>query len=271
VGKRCREAQKLMRQAGDVTVNLNNTTAMVTGASSGIGEATALALAKLGANLSIVARRKDRLEDLAAQITADGGKALAIEADVTDPAQARAAVEQTAAELGRLDTLINNAGVMLLGPAQQAPLEEWQRMVELNVLGLMYCTHAALPHLLSAAEDGERKAADVVNVSSVAGRVARSGSGVYNATKFGVGAFSESLRQEFAQRHLRVSLVEPGAVETELVSHNRPEVQETLRGRFGSIERLQAEDIADAIAYIVTRPRHVAVNEILIRPTEQEG
>ena len=159
---------------------------------------------------------------------------------------------------------------MLLGPMEQAPLEEWQRMVELNVLGLMYCAHAALPHLLSAAETGPRQVADMVNVSSVAGRVARSGSGVYNATKFGVGAFSESLRQEVTKRHVRVSLVEPGAVATELAGHNRPEVLETIRARFSSMERLQAEDIAEAIAYVVTRPRRVAVNEILIRPTEQE-
>ena len=174
------------------------------------------------------------------------------------------------AELGRLDTLVNNAGVMLLGPAVGAPLSEWQRMVELNVLGLLYCAHAALPHLLRAAEDSPRRVADMVNISSVAGRVARNGSGVYNLTKHGVGAFSESLRQEVTGRHVRVSLVEPGATETELAGHNRPEVLETMRTRFAGIERMQAEDIADAITYIVTRPRHVAVNEILIRPTEQE-
>ena len=160
---------------------------------------------------------------------------------------------------------------MLLGPAEQAPVEEWQRMVELNVLGLLYCAHAALPHLLAAAADGPRQVADMVNVSSVAGRVARAGSGVYNATKFGVGAFSESLRQEVTQRHVRVSLVEPGAVATELAGHNRPEVLESIKGRFAGVERLQAEDIADAVAYVVTRPRHVAINEVLVRPTEQVG
>jgi NADP-dependent 3-hydroxy acid dehydrogenase YdfG len=150
-------------------------------------------------------------------------------------------------------------------------LTEWQRMVDLNVLGLLYCAHAALPHLLRAAQDGPRQVADMVNISSVAGRVPRSGSGVYNLTKHGVGAFSESLRQEVTKRHVRVSLVEPGAVSTELAGHNRPEVQESLRQRFGTIQRMAAEDIADAIAYIVTRPRHVAVNEMLIRPTEQEN
>jgi NADP-dependent 3-hydroxy acid dehydrogenase YdfG len=199
-----------------------------------------------------------------------GGRALVIEADVGSEVQARGAVERTVSELGRLDTLINNAGVMLLGPVENAPLEEWERMLSVNVAGLLYCAHAALPHLLRAAEDGSRQVADIVNVSSVAGRVARSGSGVYNLTKHGVGAFSESLRQEVTERHVRVSLVEPGAVETELSSHNRPEIREQIGKTFGDVERLQAEDIANAITYIVTRPRRVAVNELLIRPTDQQ-
>jgi len=249
---------------------LDGTVALVTGASSGIGAATALTLAAQGASVAIAARRKDRLDALATTIRADGGAALVLEADVTDEQQAVDAVGATVTELGRLDTLVNNAGVMLLGPVEGAPLSEWQQMVELNVLGLLYCAHAALPHLIAAAEDGGRRVADMVNVSSVAGRVPRSGSGVYNLTKHGIGAFSEALRQEVAKRHVRVSLVEPGATETELASHNRPEVLEAMRSRFGGIERMQAQDIADAIAYIVTRPRHVAVNEILIRPTEQE-
>jgi len=143
-------------------------------------------------------------------------------------------------------------------------------MLEVNVAGLLYCAHAALPHLLKAAEEGPRGVADMVNISSVAGRVARLGSGVYNLTKHGVGAFSESLRQEVAERHVRVALVEPGAVETELSSHNRPEIQDQIRNTFASIDRLQSRDIADAIAYVVTRPRRVAVNELLIRPTEQQ-
>ncbi len=250
---------------------LDGTVALVTGASSGIGEATALALAAEGASVALAARRKDRLDDLAGRLEATGAKVLVLETDVTQEEQARSAVERTVAELGRLDTLVNNAGVMLLGPMEQAPVQEWQRMVELNVLGLMYCAHAALPHLLTAAADGPRQVADMVNISSVAGRVARVGSGVYNATKFGVGAFSESLRQEVTKRHVRISLVEPGVVATELAGHNRPEVQEMLKGRFGEMERMEAEDIADAIAYVVTRHRRVAINEVLIRPTEQEG
>jgi NADP-dependent 3-hydroxy acid dehydrogenase YdfG len=253
------------------TQKLDGTVALVTGASSGIGEATAVALAEQGATVAIAARRKDRIDALAARITDGGGHALAIESDVTSQEQAQALVEKTVAELGRLDTLINNAGVMLLGPAVDAPLEEWERMISVNVQGLLYCAHAAIPHLLRAAEDSPRRIADMVNISSVAGRVARSGSGVYNLTKHGVGAFSESLRQEVTSRHVRVSLVEPGAVATELASHNRPEIQEQMKGRFGGIERMQSEDIADAIAYIVTRPWRVAVNEMLIRPTEQEN
>ncbi len=193
-----------------------------------------------------------------------------MEADVTDEQQAIDAVQQTVAAHGRLDILINNAGVMLLGPIVDAPVTEWQRMVDLNVLGLMYCAHAALPHLLAAAEGGPRQVADMVNVSSVAGRVARNGNGVYSLTKHGIGAFSEALRQEVTRRHVRVSLMEPGATSTELITHNRAEVIEGLRGQFNAAEPMQAEDIADAIAYVVTRPRHVAISEVLIRPTEQE-
>ena len=253
-----------------MTEQLDGTVALVTGASSGIGEATARLLAELGAAVAVAARRKDRLDDLVDQIEQKGGRALALEIDVTDKAQAEAAVEQTVNELGRLDTVVNNAGVMLLGPAFDAPLEEWEHMVALNVMGVLYVTHAALPHLLEAAEQPPRQVSDLVNISSVAGRVARAGSGVYNLTKWGVGAFTESLRQEFTRRHLRASVVEPGAVATELASHVRREVWEQARQNFADVELLQAEDIADAVAYIVTRPRRVAVNELLIRPTEQE-
>ncbi|MBJ7331069.1 MAG: SDR family NAD(P)-dependent oxidoreductase [Solirubrobacteraceae bacterium] len=250
---------------------LDGTVALVTGASSGIGEATAKALASQGAAVALAARRKDRLDALVGEIESAGGKALAIEADVTDRDQATGAVSTTVEQLGRLDTVINNAGVMLLGPIVDAPVEEWDRMVELNLQGLLYVAHAALPHLLTAAEDGPRKVADLINISSVAGRQARAGSGVYNLTKHGVGAFSESLRQEVTQRHVRVSLVEPGAVATELTDHLRPEIKEVVGKRFAGMERLESEDIADAIAYIVTRRRHVAINEVLIRPTEQQG
>jgi NADP-dependent 3-hydroxy acid dehydrogenase YdfG len=250
--------------------DLEGTVALVTGASSGIGEATAQALAEHGAGVALVARRRDRLEELAHEISKSGAMAVPIEADVTERGEAEGAVQRAVEEFGRLDVLINNAGVMLLGPIADAPVEEWERMVNVNVLGLMYCAKAALPHLLEAAEREPRRAADLVNVSSVAGRVARLGSGAYNATKHAVGAFSESLRQEVTGRHVRVSLIEPGAVDTELGSHNRPEVREEMSKRFAGIRRLESIDIADAILYIVTRPRHVAVNEVLIRPTDQQ-
>jgi NADP-dependent 3-hydroxy acid dehydrogenase YdfG len=242
----------------------------VTGASSGIGAVTAETLAGLGAAVALVARRTQRIEELAAKIVADGGTALSISADVTREAEARGCVERTVAELGRLDTLVNNAGTMLLGPAVGAPLDEWQRMVELNLLGLMYCTHAALPSLLAAAEDSPRQVADLVNVSSIAGRFPRSGSAAYNATKFGVTGFSEAIRQEVTKRHVRVSVLEPGAVETELVSHNRPEVQERHQARFADTRKMEAADIAETIAFVVTRPWYMSVSELVIRPTEQE-
>jgi NADP-dependent 3-hydroxy acid dehydrogenase YdfG len=247
---------------------LDGTVALVTGASSGIGAATAASLAAQGAAVALAARRADRLEAVAAGIRDHGGTALVLECDVTDEQQATGAVERTVAELGRLDTLINNAGVMLLGPVADAPVPEWQQMVQLNVLGLLYCAHAALPHLLRAAAEGPRQVADMVNISSVAGRAARNGNGVYSLTKHGIGAFSESLRQEVTKRYVRVCLVEPGATATELASHNRPEVLQSIRSQVG--QTMQATDIADAITYIVTRPRHVAINELLIRPTEQE-
>jgi NADP-dependent 3-hydroxy acid dehydrogenase YdfG len=254
-----------------MTERLDNTVALITGASSGIGEATARELAARGATVAIAARRKDRLDALAEEITQTGGTALPIEADVTDQEQVRAMVKETVDGFGRLDTVINNAGVMLLGPIEDAPPEEWDRMIDLNLKGLLYVAHTALPHLLQAAEQEPRHVADLVNISSVAGRVARRNAGVYNLTKFGVGAFSEALRQEVTGRHVRVSLVEPGAVDTELPDHIRAEIREQMMGRMTEIERLESEDIADAIAYIVSRPRRTAINELLIRPTEQEG
>jgi NADP-dependent 3-hydroxy acid dehydrogenase YdfG len=247
---------------------LDGTVALVTGASSGIGAASATALAAEGAAVALAARRRERLDAVAADIRGAGGTALVLECDVTDEAQAADAVERTVGELGRLDTLINNAGVMLLGPVVGAPLSEWQQMVELNILGLLYSAHAALPHLLRAAEEGPRRVADIVNISSVAGRHARNGNGVYSLTKHGVGAFSESLRQEVTKRYVRVSLVEPGATATELASHNRPEILAGIGAQIA--QTMDADDIADAITFIVTRPRHVTINEVLIRPTEQE-
>ena len=254
-----------------MTTSLDGTVALITGASSGIGEATARSLAAQGAKVALAARRIERLERLAVEIGGEGRTALAIESDITDQEQAIAAVDRTVEELGRLDIVVNNAGQMLLGPIEDAPTEEWDRMIDLNLKGLINTTHAALPHLLAATEDSERGCADVVNISSVAGRIARAGSGVYNLTKYGVGAFSESFRQEFASRHVRSTIIEPGAVATELSDHIRDGLREKTRERFADIHMLEADDIADAIVYAVTRPWHVSLNEILIRPTEQQG
>jgi clavulanate-9-aldehyde reducatase len=245
---------------------LDGKVAVVTGASSGIGEATALALAREGASLVLGARREDRLNALAERISADGGRAVPRAVDLTDEDEVRAFIQGARDELGRLDILVNNAGVMLLGPVTGADTADWRRMIEVNLLGLLWCTHAALPHM---AESG---GGDIVNLSSVAGRRATAGAAVYNMTKFGVHAFSEALRQEALHAGVRVTVVAPGFVETELQGHNtNPVVQQSMeksRERIGEV--LKAEDIANAIAFAVTRPAHVCVNELLVRPTNQQ-
>jgi NADP-dependent 3-hydroxy acid dehydrogenase YdfG len=252
-----------------VVETLSGTVALVTGASSGIGAATAAALAGQGAAVALLARRRDRLDALAASIHEQGGNALPLEVDVTSQQQVGEAIERTISELGRLDTVVNNAGLMLLGPALDSSTEDWQRMLDLNVMGALYVTHAALPHLVRAAEDSPRRVADVVNISSTAGRLARPGASVYALTKFGIAAFSESLRQELIQRRVRVSVVEPGTVDTELATHLREGVRQAAQSQVESIEPLRPEDIADAVTYIVTRDRRVAVNEMLVRAAQQ--
>jgi clavulanate-9-aldehyde reductase len=248
-----------------IDLDLTGQVVAVTGASSGIGEATALACARAGGAVALAARRADRIQALAERIAGEGGRAIAAPADVGDEDQARAFVERAHSELGRLDVLVNNAGVMLLGPIEKAPTEEWRQMIHVNVFGVLYCTHAALPLM------HDQGSGHIINISSVAGRVARAGSAVYNLTKWGVGAFSEALRQEAVQMGVRVTLVEPGAVATELASHNRPEVLEQIAKRFGGFTLLSAEDIANAILYAIGQPQHVSVNELLIRPTGQAG
>lgn len=250
------------------STTLHNTVALVTGASSGIGRATARRLAAEGAEVVLVARRADRLSDLAAEITEAGGVSLTIAADLTEVAAADAAVTKTVDELGRLDTLVNAAGVMLNGPSVESPLQEWDRMVDINLRGLMYTTKAALPHLLKAAGDSPRTVADVVNISSVAGRTAAPQVALYNATKFAVTGATEAWRQEFTTRNVRFSVIEPGRVESELFVQKEGQEQGFIDA-FGEVEPLCAEDIAAAVAYIVTNPRRVAVNEIVIRPTDQ--
>ncbi|MFF3886195.1 SDR family NAD(P)-dependent oxidoreductase [Streptomyces sp. NPDC001914] len=248
---------------------LQDTVALVTGASSGIGAATARALAVEGAAVALLGRRRERLEELADELSAEARVAYVAEADITDQRQAAAAVEDVVSQLGRLDTVVNNAGTMGVGPVEDSPLDEWERMIEINVRGLLYVTHAAVPHLLRAAEDSPRKVADLVNISSTAGRVARPGTAVYNLTKFGVNGFTEALRQEVMRKRVRVSVVEPGTVDTELSSHLRAGAREAVERQVEGLELLRPEDIADAVAYIVTRDRRVAVNEILVRAAEQ--
>ncbi|GAA0383092.1 SDR family NAD(P)-dependent oxidoreductase [Microbispora corallina] len=252
-----------------MTARLQDTVALVTGAGSGIGEATARALAAEGAAVAVLGRRRDRLEQVADTVRAGGGTALVVEADITDRRQAATAVESVVAGLGRLDTLVNNAGFMGVGQAVDSPIEEWEHMLAVNVQGLLYVTHAALPHLLRAAEDSPRRVADLVNISSTAGRVARPGTAVYNLTKFGVNGFTEALRQEAVPKRVRVSVVEPGTVDTELSSHIRDGVRQAIERQIEGMELLRPEDVADAVSYIVTRDRRVAVNEILVRAAEQ--
>jgi NADP-dependent 3-hydroxy acid dehydrogenase YdfG len=244
---------------------LEGKVAAITGATSGIGEATARVLARAGAAVALAGRREDRLTELAERIAADGGRAETFPTDVTDEGQATAFVEGAAERLGGLDILVNNAGVMLLGAVEGADTSEWRQMIEVNLLGLLYCTHAGLPLLR------ERGGGTIVNVSSVAGRQANLGSAVYNMTKFGVHAFSEALRQEALHAGIRVVIVAPGMVATELVSHNKnPAVLEAakkMRDEVGT--PLSAEDIADGILFAVTQPDHVAINELLVRPTGQ--
>ena len=245
--------------------SLEGRVAVITGASSGIGEATALALAREGAAVALGARRRERLDDLAGRIEADGGRALALEVDVSDEGQARSFVETAHDQLGGLSILMNNAGLMLLGPLEGADTSDWQRMVDVNLLGVLWCTHAALP-LMREAGGG-----DIVNVSSVAGRRSDAGAAVYNMTKWGVTGFSEALRQEALHSGVRVTCLEPGFVATELQGHNPdPVVQrgtEKMREQIGEV--LEPEDIADLILYAVSRPPRVDLNEVLVRPTGQ--
>jgi NADP-dependent 3-hydroxy acid dehydrogenase YdfG len=252
-----------------MATRLQDTVALVTGASSGIGSATARALAGEGAAVALVARRRDRLEEVAETITAAGGEARVVEADLTDASQATAAVTRAVDQLGRLDIVVNNAGVLYVGSVADAPPGEWERMIAINVDGVLNVVRAALPHLVTAASQPPRHVADLVNISSTAGRVARPGNAVYALTKFGVNALSESLRQEQLTNRVRVSVVEPGTVDTELGSHTREELREGIAQMTEGMQLLRPDDIAEAITYIVTRSRRVAVNEILIRAGDQ--
>ena len=244
---------------------LQDRIALVTGASSGIGEATALALAEQGAKVAVAARRRDRLEQLAATLAGLGAEPLVLVADLASEVEAQRIVKETEAHYGRLDILINNAGVMYLEPVAEADLGRWRRMLELNVLSLIASTQAALAGMRA------RREGHIVNISSVAGRVANPNAAAYAATKFGVVGFSESLRREVYKDNIRVSVIEPGMVDTELREHIGHEAsRRAVNARAGEMRQLQAEDIADTILFCVTRPDYVCINEVLIRPTDQE-
>ncbi|MGW7520746.1 SDR family oxidoreductase [Streptomyces sp. NPDC054796] len=247
---------------------LSGCVALVTGASSGIGAATASALARQGATLALAARRTDRLEELTGVLSGQGATAVPLTADLRDAGQARRAVAETVERLGRLDVLVNNAGYGARSAVEESDPEDWDRMVDLNLKAVLATSRAALPHLLGAVADGPRGVADLVTVSSVAGRVPRKNNSVYSATKHAVGAFSEALRQEVTTRGVRVGLVEPGMTRTEMTmgaassaSAARGMPEETW---------LRADDIARAVLFMVTQPAHAAVNEIMVRPTAQE-
>ena len=244
---------------------LDGKVAVITGASSGIGEATAVALAGEGAKVALIARRHDRLKELTNRIEKDGGEALALEADVSDHGKVEAIVGEVSGQFGGINILVNNAGVMLLGPVEGAPVDQWRQMVDVNLLGLLYCTRECLPVIRDSG------GGHIINLSSVAGRVANFGSAVYNMTKWGVTGFSEALRQEALNSKIRVTCIEPGFVDTELQGHNTHpaivEATEKMREQTGEV--LVSEDIAEAIRWTVTQPDRVNVNEVLVRPTGQ--
>ncbi|WP_018973305.1 SDR family NAD(P)-dependent oxidoreductase [Rudaea cellulosilytica] len=244
---------------------LQDRIALVTGASSGIGAATALAFAEAGAKVAIAARRRDRLDELAKSLAALGAEPLVLEADLLDEHAAQRIVADTEKHFGRLDILVNNAGVMYLEPVAEADLGRWRRMLELNVLSLIASTQAALAGMRA------RKDGHIVNIASTAGRVANPNAAAYSATKFGVVAFSEALRREIYADGVRVSVIEPGAVATELREHiGHAQVQKAINAWAEGMRQLQAEDVAETILFCVTRPPHVSINEVLMRPTDQE-
>jgi NADP-dependent 3-hydroxy acid dehydrogenase YdfG len=250
---------------------LDSCVAVVTGASSGIGTAAARKLASEGASIVLCARRIDRLNELADELRGRGATAVGVEADLSDPKQAARVIDDAAEALGQIDVLVNNAGVMHLGTLKDAEPDELSRMIDVNLTATIQITKAAMPYLIAAAESRTRQCADIVNVSSVAGRVARGEAAVYSATKFGVCAFSSALRQELAGVGVRVTVVEPGTVDTELISHVREDARARALAGVAGVRRLDADDVADVIAFAVSRPRHISLNELLLRPTQEAG
>ncbi|MEV0464287.1 SDR family oxidoreductase [Nocardia tengchongensis] len=248
--------------------NLAGRTAVIAGAASGMGEATALLLARNGARVALLARRADRLETLAAKIAAEGGTALAVAVDVTDSASVTAAAEAVEAAFGTVDLVVNSAGVMLPNPITEGREDEWTRMLDTNVAGRLRVIRAFLPGLLAAADAG--RPADLVNISSIGAHVPFPSYAVYAATQAAITQLSATLRTELGARKVRVTNIEPGLTDTELGSHiDNPEISDQLEGMFGFIESLGADDIADLIAYTTSRPAHVNLRQAVILPTQQ--
>lgn len=243
---------------------LDGKVVVVTGASSGIGEATVRALTTEGAAVVAGARRKERLDGLVEEVGRGGGKVIAVECDVTDEEQAHDLVKKAVDEFGHIDILVNNAGVMLLSEVGKGLSDQWEQMFQVNVMGLLYVTDAAIEHMK------EQGSGHIVNISSVAGRkVTRASSGVYAGSKHAVVAISEGLRQELLEDNIRVTVVEPGAVATELTHHITDEDAREAVSSLHELDILHSEDVANAIVYAASQPERVSVNEILIRPTQQ--
>ncbi|MBV9817764.1 MAG: SDR family oxidoreductase [Solirubrobacterales bacterium] len=243
-------------------MSANDRVAVITGASSGIGEATARALARDGMDVALLARRRDKIDALASELGGDGRRAIAIETDVTDRDSLLAAAQRVKDELGGADVLVNNAGQMLLAPFSSDQVQETRRMIEINLLGAMVATEVFLEQL----RDGP---SDLVNISSVAGRTARPGNSVYAATKWGMNGWSEALRQELAPE-IRVSVIEPGAVATELTDHiTDEEAKQGAEQMYQDVDAISPDEIAEIIAFTVGRPDGVAINEVLVRPRGQ--
>jgi len=242
---------------------INGKVAIITGASSGIGRATALALAKAGAKVAAGARRTDRLDSLEKQI--GSGEVMIQKLDVTKKSDCDSFVEAVIKKWGTVDILVNNAGLMPLSFFKNLKVEEWDQMIDVNIKGVLYCTAAAIPHMIT------KKSGHIVNISSVAGRIVFPAGSVYCATKHAVAAFSEGIRQELSQRaNIRVTCIEPGVVATELLNTITDKSLEKFVEASKQMDALQAEDIANAILFAVNSPAHMNVNEILIRPTGQE-
>ena len=244
--------------------NIEGKVVVITGASSGMGEAAARHLAGLGASVVLGARRIERLEALVGEITAAGGKAIAVETDVTDRTQVQRLVDAAVESYGRVDVLVNNAGIMPLSPLERLKVDEWDRMIDVNLKGVLYGIAAALPYMKG------QKSGHIINLSSVAGHKLFGGSAVYSATKFGVRALSEGLRQEVKAYNIRTTIVSPGAVKTELLDHiSEPDVQKANQDYVGKVG-VPADSFARIVAFAISQPAELDINEILFRPTSQE-